>query len=214
MTVRQIFEWFATGHSTKWIAGELNKQSIPSPRDSTWTASTIYGDMTKGNGFLNNQLYIGRSVWNRSVWVKDPDSGKRRRMERPESEWVVTEIPELRIVPQALWNGVQKRLLEIREKSSHLREVLNNAQSRSRAGKYLFSGLLKCDCCGANFSMCSTTSYGCASNLNGGDSVCSNRLRIPRHLLEEQVIQAIQNELLSEEGHRPVHKRNNGADQA
>ena len=31
--------------------------------------------------------------------------------------------------------------------------------------------------------MHSTTSYGCAMNLNRGDDVCSNRLRIPRAIV-------------------------------
>jgi hypothetical protein len=36
---------------------------------------------------LNNELYVGRYVWNRSKWIKNPDTGKRERFIRPESEW-------------------------------------------------------------------------------------------------------------------------------
>jgi site-specific DNA recombinase len=108
-------------------------------------------------------------------------------------------MPELRIVPQELWDAVQARQAEIRKKSVALREALNNPQSRSHAGKYLFSGLLKCGCCGANFTMCSTHSYGCAVNLNRGDAACSNRLRLPRRIVELRLMEAVQHELFSDE---------------
>jgi len=35
------------------------------------------------NAMLQNERYSGRLYWNRSTWVKDPDSGKRVRRERP-----------------------------------------------------------------------------------------------------------------------------------
>jgi site-specific DNA recombinase len=197
--VRQIFEWYASGYSPKSIAAELNRKKIPSPRGSTWAANAIYGDITQDNGLLNNQLYIGRYIWNRSEWIKNPDSGKRKRIERPESEWVVTEMPDLRIVPQDMWDAVKARQAQTRQDSAKLRQALNNPKSRSHTGKYLFSGLLKCGCCGANFSMCSTSSYGCATNLNRGHAACSNKLRVPRRFLEGRLIEAIRGDLLSKE---------------
>ncbi len=197
--VVQIFEWFAEGHSAKWIASKLNELNVPSPRGGTWTTSTVYGDTTQGNGFLNNQLYIGRYIWNRSMWIKNPDTGRRTRIARPETEWMIKEMPELRIVPQELWEAVQTRLRDIRSKSGALREALNNPNSRCHTGKYLFSGLLKCGCCGANFIMCGKRTYGCANNINRGNSVCSNRLRVPRKIVEERLIAPIREELFSDE---------------
>ena len=35
------------------------------------------GGAKRGTGILNNELYIGRLVWNRLRYVKNPDSGKR-----------------------------------------------------------------------------------------------------------------------------------------
>jgi site-specific DNA recombinase len=32
---------------------------------------------TGGTGILNNELYIGRLVWNRPANIKNPDTGKR-----------------------------------------------------------------------------------------------------------------------------------------
>lgn len=197
--VRQSFEWFVAGHTPKRIAAELNRLAVPSARGGTWTASSIYGDMTKGDGMLNNEIYIGKYLWNRSEWIKNPDSGKRKRLDRKASERVVVELPELRIVPQELWDAAKARQHEIREKSAALRKALNNPNSRSHTGKYLFSGLLKCGCCGANFTIWGSTSYACAGNVHRGDTVCSNRLRVPRRIVEERLVEAINEDLFSDE---------------
>ena len=197
--VKQIFKWFAEGRSPKSIADELNRLGVPSARNSTWCASAIYGDIKDGTGMLNNPLYIGQYFWNRSKWVKNPDTGKRKRIPRPEEEWTSKDMPELEIIPQELWNAVKTRQKDIKKKSANLRKALNNPKTHSRSGKYIFSGLLKCGCCGASYTMCSTTSYGCSFNLNRGDAVCNNKLRIPRKLLEEILLSTVQEELLSEE---------------
>ena len=36
-----------------------------------WGASTINGNAKRGTGILNNELYVGRLVWNRLRYVKD-----------------------------------------------------------------------------------------------------------------------------------------------
>ena len=197
--VLKIFEWFAAGDSPRVIADKLNRLGVPSTRGSTWAASAIYGDYNDSTGLLNNQLYIGRYIWNRSEWRKDPDTGKRKRTKREAKEWVFTEMPQLRIIPPELWDAVQARLLDIHQRSVKIRETMNNPNSRSHGGKYLFSGLLHCGCCGANYTVYSTTSYGCSTNLNRGDVACANRLRVPRKILEGCLLDIIRKDLLSEE---------------
>ncbi|MFO0389405.1 MAG: recombinase family protein [Alphaproteobacteria bacterium] len=197
--VQQMYEWFAGGDSPKRIADKLNRLGVSSTRGSTWAASAIYGDHNDGTGLLNNQLYIGRYIWNRSEWRKDPDTGKRRRTKREAKEWVITEMPELRIVPQPLWDVVQARHKEIRERSNQLREVMDNPRTRSHSGKYLFSGLIQCGCCGASYTVYSSTSYGCSTNINRGDAACSNRLRLSRKILEGSLLDIIRQDLLSDE---------------
>ena len=77
--VRKKFEWYADGRSPRWIAGELNRLGVPSPRNGTWAATAIYGNPETYTGILNNPLYNGEYIWNRSEWVKDPEPGKRKR---------------------------------------------------------------------------------------------------------------------------------------
>ena len=42
-----------------------------------WGPSTIHGNRQRGTGILNKELYIGRLVWNRLRYVKDPETGTR-----------------------------------------------------------------------------------------------------------------------------------------
>jgi hypothetical protein len=37
------------------------------------SVATLFGLPAKGSGILNNELYAGRCVWNRSRWVRQPD---------------------------------------------------------------------------------------------------------------------------------------------
>ena len=60
------------------IAQSLNKEGIPGPAGRSWGPSTIYGNWQRGTGILNNELYVGRLVWNRQQFIKDPDSGRRQ----------------------------------------------------------------------------------------------------------------------------------------
>ncbi|WP_247381795.1 MULTISPECIES: recombinase family protein [unclassified Bradyrhizobium] len=73
---------------------------MPGPQGAEWGPSTIHGNPKRGVGILNNELYVGRLVWNRLRYLKDPDTGKRVSRLNPESEWVVQEVPEMRIIDQ------------------------------------------------------------------------------------------------------------------
>ncbi len=75
--ITRIFNAYAEGQSPRAIASNLNKESIHAPSGKDWGASTIHGNRQRGTGILNNDLYIGRLVWNRQRYLKDPDTGKR-----------------------------------------------------------------------------------------------------------------------------------------
>jgi site-specific DNA recombinase len=107
--VRRIFEEYAAGISPRAIAKRLNAEGVPGASGSTWGPSTIHGNRQRGTGILNNELYIGRLVWNRLRYVKDPETGKRVSRLNPDSGWIVQSVPGLRIVDQELWERVKAR---------------------------------------------------------------------------------------------------------
>ena len=63
--VERMFREFVVGVSPKQIAKNLNRERVPGPFGGPWSPSTIYGNAKRGTGILNNELYVGRLVWNR-----------------------------------------------------------------------------------------------------------------------------------------------------
>lgn len=118
----------------------------------------------RGVGILNNELYIGRVIWNQFRWVRSVTESKRRRcVPNPERDWVVHTDESLRIVPQDLCERLKARQ---RARSESIRQSVRQGVRRAanrteRKPSFLFSGLLKCGGCGANFVMSDRTHYSC-----------------------------------------------------
>src|SRR2546428_1263889 len=192
--VRRIFESYVAGASPKQIAKTLNSEGVRGPQGSLWNPSTIHGNPKRGIGMLNNELYIGRMVWNRQRFVKDPDTGKRLARLNPTSEWITKEVPEHRIVSDEVWRAAKARQASIQRKWSAKEPRRFN---QFRRPKYLFSGLTKCGECGAGFIVYSREHLGCFGARGRG--TCTNRLTIPRQEVEERVLCALKDKLMRKE---------------
>jgi site-specific DNA recombinase len=209
--VRRIFEEFAKGRSPRAIAGALNKEKIPGPAGRTWGPSTIYGNWRRGTGILNNELYIGRLVWNRQQFIKDPNTGRRQARLNPETKWIVESVPQLRIVDDHLWKLVKERQRESR--SRVMTEDKGIRSERARRPRYLLSGLLRCGACGGGYSKISQSHYGCSTARNKG--TCRNLLTLRRDELEAKVLNGLRHQLMRpemvrtfiEEFHREVNRQ-------
>jgi site-specific DNA recombinase len=55
-----------------------NAEGLPGPFGQPWRDTTIRGHFTRGTAILNNEMYIGRLVWNRRRFMKDPGTGRHR----------------------------------------------------------------------------------------------------------------------------------------
>lgn len=84
--INRIFRDYSNGTSPKKIVEALNDEGIPSPSGRGWGASTLHGNRERGTGILNNELFIGRQIWNRLNYAKNPDTGKRVSRLNPEAE--------------------------------------------------------------------------------------------------------------------------------
>ena len=194
--VRRIFRDFANGLSPKRIALALNGESISGPSGAAWSPSTIYGNHERGTGILNNELYIGRLVWNRLRYLKDPNTGKRvSRLNAPDL-WVVSEVPDLRIVDQDLWDAVKRRQASVRTVGADTGKATAVALWDRRRPRYLFSGLMVCGRCGGGYSKISANLFGCSTARNKGPTACTNLLNIRRDVLEETVLAGLRERLL------------------
>ena len=168
----------------------LNEQHVTSPKGSSWGVSTIYGSPAKGTGILNNELYRGRYIWNRSKWVKNPDTGIRARIERPQTEWQVMDLPEIRIVTDLQWSRVKAR-----QSKSKL-----SGGSAGRGGapqQHLLSGILRCGECGGPMIAINQHRYGCANRANRGN--CDMTHTVNREMAENRIMDYIKQDLLAPE---------------
>ena len=188
--VQRIFRDYAAGMSPKAIAKRLNAESITGPGGNVWNPSTIHGNVSRGTGILNNELYVGRMIWNRLRYVKDPDTGKRVSRLNPESEWITTEVPHLRIIDDELWNQVKSRQLVVRT----LTHGKQTQFKQARRPKFLFSGLAKCSECGGGYVMLWRDRLACFNARSRG--TCTNRLTISRQEIESRVLVAVRDKLM------------------
>ena len=79
------------------------------PRTPSWSALALHGELSRGTGLLNNNLYRGVYVWNRSRREKDPETNRRAHVVRDRSEWIETPMPHLRIIEDDLWERAHTR---------------------------------------------------------------------------------------------------------
>ena len=189
--VRRIFADFASGLSSIEIAKRLNEDGIPGPRGGEWNASTIRGDPRKLVGILNNPLYQGELVWKRREWRRNPDSDRRERLYRirDQSEWLRVRVPDLRIVDDGLWEAV---CAEIKRRQ---RPTAQGSPVKHRRNKHLLSSLIRCGCCGSNYTISGKDYYRCAGLKERG--TCDNNVSIRKGPIENAVLSTLQSQLLT-----------------
>ena len=191
--VRRIFRDYAAGRSSRAIAWALNKDGIPGPFGHAWGPSTIHGNPKRGNGILNNELYVGRLVWNRQRFVKDPDTGKRVSRHNPRGR-----VGRSRTCPSCA-SSIRRFGTRVKERQRALAYTPKDKASPNplldrRRPKHLLAGLAKCGVCGGGYTLISEHLLGCATARNKG--TCDNRLNIRRDALEASVLSGLRTHLM------------------
>jgi hypothetical protein len=101
---------------------------------------------------------------------------------------MTAEVPELRIVDCEMWEKVPQR-----------REERSTEGRSSTRPRHLFSGLLKCGCCGSGYIVSGADKRGrylrCSRMLETG--LCNNKRTIGLEWVESQIIEGIESHLAS-----------------
>lgn len=200
--VVRIFNEFANGSGFKRIASRLNDDGVPAPYDKTnhrkprgpgWSHSTV-------RTILLNERYIGKWSWNRRAFDRRSRGAFESRIPRlrDASEVVTGDRPELRIVPQELWDTVQARFAEKRSRKG------GRAPGEAKR-PYLVGGLLVCGLCGSHFGIVGSKrkgehvyrQLGCSAHQSRGPSVCGNNLTIAEKKLSDAFGDALRETLSS-----------------
>jgi site-specific DNA recombinase len=186
--VRRIFREYVEGRAPREIAARLNAEHVPPPRKGVWRASSIHGHARRKTGILQNELYRGRLIWNRTLFVREPDTRKRLSRVRPADEWQYSTAEHLRIVSDELFEAVQRRRAE-----------RTHAPARWRAvrPRRILSGLLRCGGCGGGMSRKDTSAkrprVACTRMHDAG--TCDNRRGYYLDHIERVVIGGLRDQL-------------------
>ncbi|MEP3040720.1 MAG: recombinase family protein [Roseibium sp.] len=189
--VERIFRDYASGLSPREIAGRLNEEGIPGPTDMVWRDTTIRGQRDRGTGILNNDAYVGKLIYGRTAYRKNPKTGKRKAVPQPASKWEVTSVPELRIISDDLWDAVKTRQQLVATEMP--RDVNGNALNRLHRKTHLLSGLVICGQCGGPMAITANGRYGCSAYRSSRS--CNNARTIPRVEVERRVLSGLRQRL-------------------
>ena len=174
--VKMMYQWALQGESTQQISTRLNHMGLPIPKaeyyqnigrsdaetypkyDDFWLKSTV-------KSILLNPVYTGKTV---ALRYTNRSFKDKRRIERPESEWVVTPDTHEALVSQEDYDTIYKRL------SVKCRDKVENPDN-------IFRGLVMCPDCGLvhGFSRRydnrgSKGCYRCQTSIRYGKKYCSS----------------------------------------
>jgi hypothetical protein len=159
-----------------------------------WRDTTLRGHAARGTGILRNELYIGRLVWNRLRFIKDPLTGKRVSRANPREQWIIEDVPHLRVIDDELWNATQRRLCEIRTAAGADWPDRRRFWEQ-RGAQHVLSGKVFCGCCGRAFATLGRDYLGCTTSRRQG--ICDNRRGIRRGALEALILDALRTRLMA-----------------
>ena len=194
--VLYIFAAYDKGLSPRAICAKLNEKRIRPPRGELWAHTALVGSEKRGSGILRNPIYVGKRRWNKNRMVKDPLTGKRVSRPNPRDQQVQAAIPNLRIIPDELFDAVQRKL----NARSHQYRTDNIAVHRRP--KRLLSGLLKCGACGSGMSVYGHDKSGrtrvrCSAYTNSG--VCPDPKTFHLEDIEALTIDVLNRELATQD---------------
>jgi site-specific DNA recombinase len=198
--VRRIFALSTAGSGYSRIAKHLNAECASAPRPKAgrpvgWSPSTV-------KVILGRRLYLGDVIWNRTR--KRDSWGQARPLHRPETEWIRTSVPALRIVTDSDWLAAHRRLSGVRARLEEATGApIGNRRSRDIESRYLLSGFARCAVCGGTIGVMSGShssnrrhAYGCIAYLKRGTSVCGNALRVPIDRVDDAVLRTLSGDVL------------------
>jgi DNA invertase Pin-like site-specific DNA recombinase len=188
--VTMAFELFGIKRWTKGrIAKEFNR--LEADGGNGWTNSSIHL-------VLRNRIYIGEQIFNKTKHERDPETHKVVITPKPQSEWITTPMPHLRVVPDDLWKLVQDRLDAVSQNSPMTGKRLSRNE---RSASTLFSGTMFCGYCGAEIKLARSGKWPCMGCFHGITGVHGCQLRSVKGLktLEESLIGFLHEHILNRE---------------
>ena len=175
--IRQIYHWYTQeGYGSAKIAIMLNERGLKTKRNCPWNQNGV-------GHILRNELYTGKVI-NGKQEVTDFLIGQRA--DKDETDWIVVDKPELRIIDDEAFQLAQEILASRHSSFKITRERQSN--------KHLFSTLIKCKECGWSFRRTVRTykntyvRWVCSGHNGRGADSCPNAITVD----EEELIEVLQ----------------------
>lgn len=133
--LRMIYEMYLDeGMSSNDIAWELNKQQIPSPKNTLWTGATILQQ-------LKAEVTLGHIIYNKTKGNRKSKSAVKKKFEYvPKSEW------------KTVYNA--HPAIKTQEEHDKILEVIKNNNTHTRKNNInILSGVVKCYNCNSTLTI-------------------------------------------------------------
>src|SRR5215469_5319705 len=180
-TVRLIFRLFREGDGkrgpmgVKDITSWLNARGIKN-RTAPFYTSAVHS-------ILTSETYSGTHYFNRT--------DRRTKRVRPSEEWIAVPVPA--IIPELEFRTAQERLRARRPTVT---------PPRTTGSDVLLTGIVRCESCGAPMMLRTGKSgryryYACSGKRLRGASACAAPIAIPERDLDQLVVSALAEKLLT-----------------
>jgi site-specific DNA recombinase len=176
--IRRIYSLYIDeGYGTAKISNTLNAEGLRTKRNCAWNQNAV-------SRILTNELYTGKII-NGKQEISDFLTSTRSK--KDESEWLVTERPDLRIVEPALQEQAKQIMVD--------RGQMFRVDKHRQSNLYLFSTLIKCKECGWSFRRTVRTykntyvRWVCSGHNGKGADNCPNAVTVD----EDELIDQLQN---------------------
>ncbi|WP_245286723.1 recombinase family protein [Bradyrhizobium sp. ARR65] len=206
--VLRIFAEYVSGRLTRDIAAALTREGLPSPGATphkntagrtTWNHQCLTGGR-HGRGIIGNELYIGEIHWNVRSTILNPETQKKQKRRNPEGRHIIVKKPELRIVPQALWDRAQKVRTA---RAVHMFGPTGKPRRPPvipRNNEHPLAGALRCGICNGHMRIAQSSRNGapraaCANAHQRG--TCEHTRSFDMDVLLEDVVGKMELKLLS-----------------
>jgi site-specific DNA recombinase len=102
--IKRIYKEFISCKSIAKIVKGLNEDKVPTKRGHSggWNTSTV-------SRILKNEKYIGHWIWRKYKSIRDPMTGKIKKVSRSEKEQLPAYKEDLIIIDNDTWQKAQKR---------------------------------------------------------------------------------------------------------
>lgn len=204
-TIKRVYREFIGGKSISKIVESLNIDKVPTKRRHSggWNTSTLCR-------ILKNEKYTGLWIWRKWKNVRDPMTGRIKKVPRPEKEQLSYIKKELLIIDKETWEKAQKRWAELNG-AFPIRKDKKKGGAKQKSyihstPSHLLSGLMKCHACDGAIVLISGKGGGYYGCYNAKRKTCNNTLLVPRNRIEKAIIAELKEKILTTENLEYVYK--------